>query len=713
MISNIAQPKIDRVGTFTESSFGISSSEDLVYIFDILRSKLYSNKIDAVVREYSTNAADANTENGKRDTPVVITCPTKMVPEFKVRDFGRGLSEDEIRNVYCMYGRSTKRNSNEYTGQLGLGSKSGFAYGDSFTIVSYKDGIKHTYTAYIDETRLGSIAKIAESKTEELNGIEIIIPANVVDITSFENSIKKCVKHFKVKPNVLNISAKFQSDEAVILSGDGWKIYDGELSGYYHSNATFVMGNIGYPVNESSITDNRNSYAVLRCPICVEFEIGELSISANREELEYNTETKKAIISRLDKIEKQILKSANEQIGKCKNILEAKREFSRLNRAVNYVVGSKLKWGNVSIDSSVLDLSPNYCKARLYSPSVKSESVQSIFLTHQSKGVEPDNIFINDGSAKNYQRVQHYAVTNDKQCLLLQFTNYVDHDGKTNSYEEWLKERCLSVDMFKKASDLPDPPVAERKKRDANVVTTNCFYMKKRNDVRSYGVMSENFLKGSCNKKSGGLYMKIDGFLVTFNGSRVNCRDFIELISNFNKLTGESISCDAIPCFKAADCEKLGKNWQNIDDYMTQKVLSCTQARISCEANHANKLMTDLNCYYGMGIFSKKMLDILVTRQSEVKSDELKEIIRLWIEVKKFVENNKNNSHGKHYNAISEITRYIPSFMESTKSEHKETSELRKAFEAMEVKHPVISYIRGFSQDVSAINNIIDCIIKL
>ena len=144
MISNIAAPVIQRVGTFTESSFGISSSEDLVYIFDILRSKLYSNKIAAVIREYSTNAADANTECGKKEKPVVITAPTRLAPEFKVRDYGFGLTEDQIRNVYCMYGKSTKRDSNEYTGQLGLGSKSGFAYGDSFSIVSYNDGVKHT-----------------------------------------------------------------------------------------------------------------------------------------------------------------------------------------------------------------------------------------------------------------------------------------------------------------------------------------------------------------------------------------------------------------------------------------------------------------------------------------------------------------------------------------------------------------------------------------
>ena len=120
MKDNSTSPTINRVGSFTESKFGIASSEDLVYIFDILRNKLYSDKALAVVREYSTNAADANVENGVGSTPIIITVPNSMSPQFKVRDFGKGLSEDEVRNIYCMYGRSTKRSSNEFTGQLGI-----------------------------------------------------------------------------------------------------------------------------------------------------------------------------------------------------------------------------------------------------------------------------------------------------------------------------------------------------------------------------------------------------------------------------------------------------------------------------------------------------------------------------------------------------------------------------------------------------------------
>ena len=63
-----------------------------------------------------------------------------------------------------MYGESTKRGTNEQIGQLGLGSKSAFAYGDNFIINSYVKGTKTTYNAFIDPSDVGQISKIHTGK---------------------------------------------------------------------------------------------------------------------------------------------------------------------------------------------------------------------------------------------------------------------------------------------------------------------------------------------------------------------------------------------------------------------------------------------------------------------------------------------------------------------------------------------------------------------
>ena len=119
--------------------FGIQAS-GLAHIFNVLRNQLYSDKVMAVVREYACNAVDAHIDNDVSERPIVVTLPTRLLPEFKVRDFGKALTDFEIQEVYAFYGESTKRQSNEMIGQLGLGSKSAFAYGDNFVINSYIEG---------------------------------------------------------------------------------------------------------------------------------------------------------------------------------------------------------------------------------------------------------------------------------------------------------------------------------------------------------------------------------------------------------------------------------------------------------------------------------------------------------------------------------------------------------------------------------------------
>ena len=158
---------------FKAVKFGIKK-EGLAHIFNVLRNQLYTDKILAVVREYSCNAVDAHIEAGKNEEPIVVTLPNRMSPNFKVRDYGLGLSEQDIQDVYANYGESTKRNTNSQIGQLGLGCKSAFAYGDNFVINSYQSGVKTSYNAFIDPSQIGQISKMSSEKTTEADGIEIV-----------------------------------------------------------------------------------------------------------------------------------------------------------------------------------------------------------------------------------------------------------------------------------------------------------------------------------------------------------------------------------------------------------------------------------------------------------------------------------------------------------------------------------------------------------
>ena len=106
------------------------------HVFQMLTTKVYNDIILAPIREISTNAVDATIEAGS-DRTFDVHLPTQDEPYFSVRDYGTGLSEEAIKTMYTTMGASTKRESNAYNGQFGIGKLAPLAYTSSFTIDTY------------------------------------------------------------------------------------------------------------------------------------------------------------------------------------------------------------------------------------------------------------------------------------------------------------------------------------------------------------------------------------------------------------------------------------------------------------------------------------------------------------------------------------------------------------------------------------------------
>ncbi len=124
--------------------------EDMRYISSLLRNN-YSNTILATIREPYANAVDANKEAGLSPESIEIKSPTFLDQTFSIRDYGNGLSRDQIFNLYSKFGKSTKRDSNTKLGAFGIGKFAPLSYKDSFTVTSYHEGIKSIYSVYISE----------------------------------------------------------------------------------------------------------------------------------------------------------------------------------------------------------------------------------------------------------------------------------------------------------------------------------------------------------------------------------------------------------------------------------------------------------------------------------------------------------------------------------------------------------------------------------
>ena len=141
--------------------------------FNILSSGLYANKIRAIIRELSCNAVDSHVAAGNQDTPFDVHLPNQLDPTFRIRDYGTGLSHDQVLNIYTTYFESTKTESNAFIGALGLGSKSPFSYTDNFTVTAIKDGKRNVYSAFINGEGVPSIALMHGEDTDEPIGVEI------------------------------------------------------------------------------------------------------------------------------------------------------------------------------------------------------------------------------------------------------------------------------------------------------------------------------------------------------------------------------------------------------------------------------------------------------------------------------------------------------------------------------------------------------------
>jgi len=258
------------------------------HIMNVL-TNLYSDEELACIREYSTNALDSHIAAGI-SRPIEVTLPTDLRPILSIRDFGVGLNAEEIETIYSRYGASTKRDSNDAVGMLGLGCKSALAYVDQFTLVAIKDGERITVSVARDEHGAGVMTILDREESDDETGVEILIPAKRGNL--FEQKAEEFFKWWDPGTVLVNgeepepVEVVWQiDDEFSIIDKDG---YDRKLR--------VVMGNVSYPI---SFNYERESKVLEALPegkqIVARVPIGMVSFTPSRESLQEHPATKAAL----------------------------------------------------------------------------------------------------------------------------------------------------------------------------------------------------------------------------------------------------------------------------------------------------------------------------------------------------------------------------------------------------------------------------------
>ena len=316
--------------------------------FNILSSGLYANKIRAIIRELSCNAVDSHVAAGKADTPFDVHLPNALEPYFSIRDYGTGLTHEQVTNIYTTYFESTKTNSNEFIGALGLGSKSPFSYTDNFTVTAIKDGRKGIYTAFINEQGVPSIALMMEEQTTDPAGVEVRFAVEErYDFDKFRSEAKHVYEYFKLRPVVSgNADFKFKDPsykEKDIIPGVHYN-EDGRTS-------YAIMGNIKYPIEVPNAEKALGGlHGLLSCGLVMEFNIGELDFQASREGLSYIPETIAAIKTKLEALNGQLAIHIANEANKIDNLWERALYLSKRHNdylftqaVVKYVTDTKFE----------------------------------------------------------------------------------------------------------------------------------------------------------------------------------------------------------------------------------------------------------------------------------------------------------------------------------------------------------------------------------
>jgi len=431
---------IEQIGSITEqNTFKMKSSRKA---FQIL-SDLYSDKALAIVRELGCNASDSMVMAGKKDQPFHIHLPNALEPWLTIEDYGTGITHENIYSIYATYFESTKTNSNEQIGCLGLGSKSPFCYTDNFSVISITNGIKRTYNAYFGSDGCPTIAMMNQSPTSEGSGLAVQIPIKTQDFSTFQQAVLKAFRFFDIKP-IITGGAITWLEEKPMFQGKGWRSYDK----FGYGDAYAIMGGVTYPIDINKV--DRKYYDMIRKGgLVMYFEMGEVDFTPSRESLSYCDQTIKSVNDKLAFVMQDFKVRISEMLSQKDNILEALQMMYSLHNKFAYISGMAvdkgMKWKGVDVSdpsgyikkiANPLSHNITYHKSSYYKQKI-SESSQIDF----------GGKWVVDNDKHTMSRIKEWCRNNPEQKA----TKFSE-----DAYEALLNDG-FPADAFVNASDLPKP----------------------------------------------------------------------------------------------------------------------------------------------------------------------------------------------------------------------------------------------------------------
>lgn len=272
------------------------SDKNKNYIFSLM-SKIYSDEIGSIVREITSNCFDAHIKAGKKDEPVIVRLHIDDSDNYFIEfiDKGTGISVEDMDNIYMSYGESDKRDSDEFLGAFGLGSKSPFSKSEYFYLITKVNGVQYTYL--LNNTIQGPEYNcLLEEECDFENGTIIRVPIQKNELKDWEEKIVHQLRYFK---NVFVLGFDSFNNEYKIKDYNTFQFREDLINNNLLLH--LVIGDVAYPINFELLKEEPITFNA-----ALKFNIGELTVTPNREEIKYSLETINLIKSKISEFKKEL-----------------------------------------------------------------------------------------------------------------------------------------------------------------------------------------------------------------------------------------------------------------------------------------------------------------------------------------------------------------------------------------------------------------------
>jgi len=415
----------------------------------------YKYSIRTPLQEIISNAKDANIEANKADTPIKITLPTNLDMTFKVRDFGKGLTPNDMHDVFTSFGASTKNTSNGQVGGFGIGAKSPLRYTNQFNVCTYVDGRFWHYVVHGNIEGGISLTLLSEGITQEVNGTEVQIPVKNGDRQTFIESAVRCTMFWKVQP-LFNLKEYNNLELNSIKVNDQCSIY--KKHDLFRSEAIVLVGEIPYELDRYEFrldTHSFNGLLVIKCGIA------DIKVLQTRESIDNYDKNKELLKTIVDKFQNDlaILKEKVIDRTSLKTVLEScKKYYNVLDLKKIKYLGYEIQ--NDLISSTGLGIKL-YNHRSIYGSITKKLNERTTYNISLDKKsiVIYDDIRKKESTLVKKRRIKQAMLTHDNVYLI----------NKGNKAEHLKKFYTLFGDYYTKLSEIePLMPVKQARVKSNN-----------------------------------------------------------------------------------------------------------------------------------------------------------------------------------------------------------------------------------------------------